>query len=330
MKRKPWRRLASLFLSFTVTFCASCLPAAASDDRMEIREYIKEAFYSFSASVDVSEYEIEPSELAELFVGVIKDDPYLFFVDPRLSYTYIKGGYVLTLKPKYTMSQSDALEAIEFCRNRIGEIAEMTLGMMGELEKVLFFHDYICSQFSYDSEHESANMYSFLSTGRGTCQGYAHTYAALLRRVGIETAFAASDTISHIWNLVRLEGEWYHVDLTWDDSGSGVSRRHFLCSDALAERRGHKDWYSVSDIRCLSDKYSDYDFDLVGHGVYGTGDVDHNGRLDARDVVRMRRLLTQHGGMISDTCTRCADIDGDGACESDDLLMLRKKILFSD
>ena len=323
------RRLASLLLAITVTFCGICLPTAA-DDRLEIREYIKEAFYSFEPSVDVSGYGIDPDELSALFVGVIKDDPYLFFVDPHLSYTYKKGGHVLTLKPKYKMSQSEALEAMDFCRARIAEIAEMTCNMTCELEKALFFHDYICNLFSYDSDHTSTDMYSFLTTGEGTCQGYAHTYAALLRQVGIDTAFAASDTISHIWNLVMIDGDWYHVDLTWDDSGGEISRRHFLCSDAVAEERGHRDWYSVTDIFCLSDKYSNYDFDLIKHGLYGSGDVDHSGSLDVRDVVHMRRLLTQYCGAVSERCIRCADLDGDGACEADDLLLLREKILLSD
>ena len=63
---------------------------------------------------------------------------------------------------------------------------------------------------------------------------------AAAERVGIPCLPVTSDGMGHAWNLVRLDGEWYHIDITWDDAGgesapvypSYVSYRHFLLSDA--------------------------------------------------------------------------------------------------
>jgi hypothetical protein len=287
-------------------------------------------FYNFESSIDISSYRLPPEELAGLFARVIKDDPYLFFVNPRLSYTYVSGGCVLTLKPDYIMSPEETVEAIGFCLSEIVRISDMASGLKGDLEKALFLHDYVCQAFSYDVSLESNNMYSFLLMGSGTCQGYAHTYSALLRQVGIETSFVASDTISHIWNLVKLDGEWYHVDLTWDDSHEGVVRRHFLCSDAAALERGHKDWYSVNMTVCESEKYREFDFDLISHGEIGSGDVDHSGRIDILDAVSLRLALTEDSSVDREICQDCADINGDGMVTDGDLALLRDKLLLFD
>ncbi len=56
------------------------------------------------------------------------------------------------------------------------------------------------------------------------CAGYAHAMTYLLRLYGIEAAFVRGEITGgggwHAWNLVRLEGEYYHLDATWDDNSN--------------------------------------------------------------------------------------------------------------
>ena len=59
------------------------------------------------------------------------------------------------------------------------------------------------------------------------CDGYSLAFEYLLQQCGIEAVFlggmaGASETDSgaHAWNMVKMDGSWYEVDCTWDDSGS--------------------------------------------------------------------------------------------------------------
>jgi hypothetical protein len=70
------------------------------------------------------------------------------------------------------------------------------------------------------------------------CDGYAHTYGLLLSIAGIESRFVIgkTDGIEHIWNLVKLNGQWTHIDVTYDDPKPDVPGRvlhnYFGLSDA--------------------------------------------------------------------------------------------------
>jgi hypothetical protein len=218
------------------------------------------------------------------------------------------------------MISSDVGIARAYCQRRIDG---MVLGACGsEGEKALYLHDLICRDFSYDETLGNDDLYSFLLNGSGTCQAYTALYTALLRRVGIEVHFAAGDAISHIWNLVKLDGEWYHVDVTWDDSSDGtISHRHFLLSDSAARERGHRDWYTVGELVCDSEKYRKGDLESLLHGAFVRGDADHDGRVSLADLLLIRR---EDWEMI---CKRCLDMNDDGCLDDADAALLRMKIL---
>jgi len=315
------KRIISFFLAFSVLFFLLRLFSVntSAADLDEAAERMKDGFFAMEESIDISQYEITPEILGSLFSSIIKNEPYLFFVHRNLSYSYESDGFVLSVKPKYTMSREEVASAIAFCREKVLEMTNGACG--GEAERTLYLHDLICNRFEYDDSLENDNIYDFFITGKGTCQGYTLAYMAVLRECGIESCFAASDTIAHIWNLVKIDGEWYHADLTWDD-GESVIRRHFLLSDTTALERGHRDWYSAKDISCVSDNYLDADFDKLSYTSAGSGDADHNGECELLDLLNIRA-----GG---DICKKCADIDRDGEAEEEDAELLRQKLIFED
>ena len=287
-------------------------------DIAEVRRVIRDGFYSFKESIDISSYGILPEELGGLFSSLIKDDPYLFFVDGQMSYSYKPGGFVVSLKPKYEMKGQEVFEAWDECRAYIRQVAGEAMAFDGEMERALFLHDYICQSFEYDTELKSDNIYTMIKSGRATCEGYTDMYMAILRECGIESHFVASDTISHIWNYVKIDGEWYHVDLTWDDSDDGVRYRHFLLSDSAALERGHRDWYSVIDASCNSEVYLDA-VTSAYHVGYFCGDADHDGRVGLGDIIALK--------MNFEFCDTCADINGDLLVNELDVEALRHFIL---
>lgn len=331
------RRLISVIISVAVTvffLCPFLFSVNAADngdvDTVDIREMIRTAFYSFAETVDVSEYGIDKNEIGDIFISVTKNDPYLFFVDNRLSFSYRKDGTVVSIKPNYIMTRIEAESAIEYCKGEIARIASLVPIGYGEEDIALFVHDYICIHYKYDLSLESDNMYTFLSSFVGTCQGYTWTYMAVLRELGMKSVYAASDTIGHIWNLVEIDGQWYHVDVTWDDppqsEGSGeTSHRHFLMSDGKAIENGHRDFYSDDGIVCTSSKYDGLDSGELADQYIYVGDVDHDGDVGLYDIILSDAVLS--GQETNTVCRICGDIDFDSVFDDADIGSMRKKLL---
>ena len=301
---------------------------AENEDGKTPAEVVRSGFYSFSESIDVGSFGIKPEELSSFLGRILKDDPYLFFVNTQLSYSYKSGGHVLALKPTYIFEGEAAFLAWDECRARVREIASEAKKYISHYRKAEFLHDYICTNFEYDESLANDSIYSFLKSGRGTCQAYTQLYMAVLRECGIASHFVASDTIEHMWNYVKIDGEWYHADLTWDDSAAldgVVSRRHFLCSDRIATSRGHRDWYSAVDVICNSERFADGSYKEEGESLLGDADLD--GKLTLYDLLLLRRSLELKDGNIS---SEIGDVDGDGVFAVSDLELLRKKLLGAD
>ncbi len=64
----------------------------------------------------------------------------------------------------------------------------------------------------------------------GVCESYTEAASLLLNYWGIENIIATgtADGVNHAWNLVRLDdGEWYWLDITWDDQPSLATGRQY-------------------------------------------------------------------------------------------------------
>lgn len=110
-------------------------------------------------------------------------------------------------------------------------------GAKSEYEIALFMHDYLISNAEYDLTYTYFFPDGVLLHGTGVCQSYATAYQILMEEMGVECVFvigyAGED---HSWNMVNIDGEWYHVDCTWDDpvgAISGENHAYFCISDEM-------------------------------------------------------------------------------------------------
>jgi hypothetical protein len=102
---------------------------------------------------------------------------------------------------------------------------------MSDLEKVRTINDYIVNRYEYDYTLKSLSVYSALTTSLAVCQGYSMTAYKMLNYAGIENRIIIGkikDT-PHSWNSVKINGNWYQIDITNNDS---IERdKYFLISD---------------------------------------------------------------------------------------------------
>lgn len=98
-----------------------------------------------------------------------------------------------------------------------------------DYEKVKAAHDYIVKNCTYNKEavdndslvDDDFSVYGVLVKGIAVCEGYAKAFMMLMDIADIEcimvTGNAGEDNVLHAWNMVKLEDEWYHIDVTFDD-----------------------------------------------------------------------------------------------------------------
>lgn len=222
-----------------------------------VEAYIYEALLAEKSEIDLEAYGIHKDQIAQLYTDIMNTHPDLFFVEGGISYTHTSAGNVVTLKPKYSLTGQALTEARQYCEQALDEICAGVDEAWSDFEIALYLHDYLCLHFAYDTDYEIYDMYGFLSSGEGVCQAYTLTYMQLLSRYGIASDVAVSRSMNHIWNVIILGGQPYHVDVTWDDPVPNVPGQtlhsNFLRSDDGIAGAGHYDW--VSDLTCSSDAY---------------------------------------------------------------------------
>lgn len=143
--------------------------------------------------------------------------PYNSFSD--LNTKIISNG-AITVKVTYKYPQ----DKIITINNKVNEIVKsLDLNGKTDREKISLIHNYIISHSTYDdnaisnnSPYDSTSAYGNLIEGYSVCSGYSDAMAIFLDLLNIPNIKISSE--NHIWNLVYIEGQWLHLDLTWDDA----------------------------------------------------------------------------------------------------------------
>ncbi len=211
------------------------------------------------SEINIRSYGLSEEAFLALYWTLIDDSPELYYVDSYIRW-YTSGSTITRILPTYnTKLISPAVQ--EAYEEKITSILSLTLGEgMTDLDKALALHDYLVLNCAYDWNvgndmgEGGENVYSAygaLMEGNAVCEGYAKAYLTLLKRAGIDCGLIRSDAINHAWNWVELDGQRYHVDVTWDDSlwtGStgtaadspgACSHEYFLLDGATITERGH-------------------------------------------------------------------------------------------
>ena len=124
--------------------------------------------------------------------------------------TYLRTNTYIQVKDANYPSVNDVINsAVKQCNDKCNK---------PEYEKALWLHDWLLEQLEYDNSLKWSSSESALTRGLGTCQSYESAYSSLLSAIGIENSEVRDTYDGHIWNAVKLDGEWYQVDCTWDDS----------------------------------------------------------------------------------------------------------------
>lgn len=202
--------------------------------------------------VNVSSFKMLGDDFQRAMTQFFFNNPELFYVSTAY---YVnkpsENAHVAQVQLIYLYEKEEIPAMVEVYEQRLAEIVAGVPADGTDFDKILYLHDYFVQNFAYDYEGLAAeratgenqairDTYRFFTERIGVCQAYMLGLIAAAERVGIPCLPVTSDGMGHAWNLVKLDGEWYHIDITWDDAGGEaapvyptyVSYRHFLLSDA--------------------------------------------------------------------------------------------------
>lgn len=180
--------------------------------------------------------------------------------------------YYLRLSFNIGVSDSKYPSVDSIVQSAVAECNSKTDG--SEYAKALWLHDWLLDQLEYDNTLKWSSAESALTRKLGTCQSYEGAYAKLLTAAGIENSETRDTYDGHTWNAMKLDGQWYQTDCTWDDSSDNwysFDQRHlyFGLTDKLMAiaHPGHSKIYTT-------DKYATRSTSLADNYFVRAGDAE--------------------------------------------------------
>lgn len=185
------------------------------------------------------------AELKEQYQSAIEalvyENPDIFYLDVTKMYiniekitkisgtkynVFINNGNEITYLTDGFYSKAD----VEEYESQIEQVKDKIItNIKGKTtyEKIKIIHDYLIDTIEYEQDLSQNNVYDIygaLVAKRCVCEGYAKAFQYLMNETGIENTIiigtgtnSKNETENHAWNYVKLDGQWYAVDVTWDD-----------------------------------------------------------------------------------------------------------------
>lgn len=236
-----------------------------SDSEKRAYNAILEKIYDMPEQIAVPK--ISGEELDRVFSALLYDNPDLFFlgrkcaVETRFWQTYFSVDYIIEKSALAEMTAKLEAECVAFEKT----LTNPADAWLTELQ----IHDRIIEKCEYLDPNEGliySSAYGALVDGNAACEGYSKAAKLLLDRAGIENALVSGESDNgeqsgaHMWNVVNIGGNFYHLDCTWDDPVSDdddglVMYAYFNLSDKMISETHSNFSY---DFGCNSDKENYY------------------------------------------------------------------------
>ena len=272
--------------------------AQSGNWKAELTQRMSAAFDNGERVIDVSDMQLnaDDEDITVYTSQYLNEHPEYFYVryvyrgeymrDDNGSYTKIKS-----LKVRYDSDYLDSnnnpdMQKIHELQAAVENGIENALSVisseMSDIEKALALHDWVVRECDYDytnykNDSIPSISYSYagvFAKGQAVCQGYAEAMSVLFQKVGIESYVVSSSKMNHAWNVVLLDGAYYHIDATWDDPiynddeyednicEGFVRHKNFVKSDTeMTQECNHYGWSTTNIPVCDSENsYADYIF----------------------------------------------------------------------
>ncbi len=254
--------LVTVMIALCIALLCAAVPVNAAEKYCtsveEAAQIVREAMVDREAEVTIS-YPIERAHLTEQEImallqgiyakaiehtGVGTEGDYLYFHEGEFRYGYgyeddgVSSPVNCTLTFQFSYYTTAAQEA-ELTPAVNSLLASLNLSGKSDYEKVRAIYDYLCENITYDYTNLNNEAYTLkysayaaMTKGTSVCQGYANLFYRLANAAGLDARIVSGTSRgqAHAWNIVKVDGEYYNLDSTWD--AGNRTYRYFLKGSA--------------------------------------------------------------------------------------------------
>lgn len=192
-------------------------------ERQAVYRAMQQGLLSLADSFQIPR--IDGHALSDIFFELRLDHPEIFWVS-SFKYRYFADSPNLIFIPEYLFEKSKIKDHQKAMNARVEKLARPA-AKLPELEKEKYIHDFICENIHYDKLKKpySHEIIGPLGHGVGVCEGIAKSVKILCDALGIWCMIALCGNnpekgikYRHTWNIVRINGQYYHLDATFDNT----------------------------------------------------------------------------------------------------------------
>ena len=212
--------------------------------------------FSIHYTGDISDIK---DELTDITKGAIQNS-YIYTNISSFKWKYdgYNNNIVIAFTFTYHISQTEEAFVEQTLTNIIAPMHGLS-----DIQKLQAAHDFIVltAEYSKETEGSQYSPYTLLTENKGVCQAYALVLYRMLEMLGFEVQYVPGKVGEqlHAWVLVKLDGAWYHIDVTWDDPlpdrKGEVRYQYFLVSDRQLSQ--DHTWDYASFPAATSEKFSE-------------------------------------------------------------------------
>lgn len=217
---------------------------------------------------------ISPDEMLEVFEALKYDNGHLLCLADDFS--YLESGSLLCFMPNYTHSSEECLSLCGTLVSDAKEIVGMLEDENEDFVKEVFVNDSVARMCVYGKSDNSSNAAGVFFDKKAVCSGYSLASKLLFDLCEIESFTVSGKAIQdgkkegHMWLAVKIDGQWYHFDPTWNDPESKDENiiygyRYFnLTTEEISKT--HSDFVLPDDVICTATDAQYY----IRNGLYCT------------------------------------------------------------
>jgi hypothetical protein len=238
--------------------------------REVLRRKLREAMHSYAPylAVEMPFYE-ESFDPDGLIAQLYTQEPLYALGFPAYDITFYKAdksqSRILEFRFAYEYSAAVLTRLQQYVEQIFREFCDGLTLTESDAGNALTLHDALCELLSYD--HDTAAYDALRGSGRGrpyniasfadkkaVGEGYALAYKALCDNAGItaEVVYGERASEGHAWNIVSIDGRWYHVDAAMNDYGEETAHEYFLSADETMRAALYR-WDSTKYPPCEAD-----------------------------------------------------------------------------
>ena len=256
---------------------------AITDKQRKIYDALYKGTSERKKIINITKLNIQQWELDYVWWLFTYENPHLYWLNAtEYAYSYYDNGTICEVIPTYYLTDATKIKNVGSKIDAVAQpIIEEALRQPDDYSTVLYLHDAVCDMVDYkrSDKYEQCSIVGAFIDKEAQCEGYSKTFMYLCQSVGIPAVEVTGTSFGedHGWNRLKINGEWYLFDVTWDDNEGCYD--YFGLTDAQMEALNHNTgtWFPMKGAE--ADK-TDYNYYLrEGITVYSDANKAYNALL---------------------------------------------------